>query len=117
MQRNSKYLSCLSDITVLSAILQNTVSTFVSSEKDWFKHSLVGLKQNKPHQVYRKQVDVAIGANDLLKIWKSRRDSSLNKLHYFVKDNFIAAKINRFSHAMDPDRGILILNQPQLLKL
>jgi hypothetical protein len=42
-----------------------------------------------------------------LEAWKGRRDSNLNKLRYFVKDDSVAAKINRFSHAMDPDRGIL----------
>lgn len=28
-------------------------------------------------------------------------------MRYFVRDTWIGAKINRFSHAMDPDRGIL----------
>jgi hypothetical protein len=107
LQHNSKYPSCPPDIAILTATLQSTVSAFVTSEKDWFKRSLAELKQNKSYQTYRRQVDSATGANDLLEAWKDRRDSNLNKLRYFVKDNFVAAKINRFSHAMDPDRGIL----------
>ncbi|GAB6395283.1 MAG: hypothetical protein MdMp024_1595 [Bacteroidales bacterium] len=107
LQRNSQYPSCPPDIAILTATLQAAVSAFVSSEQDWFKRSLTELKQDKSYQTYRKQVDAATGASDLLETWKGRRDSNLNKLRYFVKDKFVAAKINRFSHAMDPDRGIL----------
>ena len=57
--------------------------------------------------MYRKQVDTATGTKELLEAWENRRSGNLNKLRYFVKPNFVAAKINRFSHAMDPDRGIL----------
>jgi hypothetical protein len=65
------------------------------------------LKQDKSYQTYRERVNAATGANDLLEAWKGRRDSNLNKLRYCVRDNYVAAKIKRFSHAMDPDRGIL----------
>jgi hypothetical protein len=65
------------------------------------------LKKDKSYQTYRKQVDTATGTKELLEAWENRRSGNLNKLRYFVKPNFVAAKINRFSHAMDPDRGIL----------
>ena len=41
--------------------------------------------------------------------WKAReeRNGNMNKLRYFVRKDWVGAKINRFSHAMDPDRGIL----------
>lgn len=107
MQRNSKYPSCPPDIAILTSTLQSAVSAFVSSEKDWFSCSLAALKKEQSYQTYRKQVDAATGAKELLEAWKGRRDSNLNKLRYFVKPDFVAAKINRFSHAMDPDRGIL----------
>jgi len=107
LQRNSKYPSCPPDIAIFTATLQNAVSTFVSSEKEWFKRSFNELKKDESYQNYRKQVDIATGTKELLEAWKNRRDSNLNKLRYFVKPNFVAAKINRFSHAMDPDRGIL----------
>ncbi|GHV10139.1 hypothetical protein FACS1894162_2810 [Bacteroidia bacterium] len=107
LQRNTDYPSCPPDIAILTVTLQNAVSAFVSFEKDWFNRSLSGLKQDKSYQTYRNKVDAATGAKELLEAWKGRRDSNLNKLRYFVKDNFVAAKINRFSHAMDPDRGIL----------
>jgi len=107
LQRNSKYPSCPPDIAILTATLHNAVSAFVQSEKDWFSKSFVELKKDKSYQTFRKQVDTASGAKELLVTWKNRRSSNLNKLRYFVKPKFVAAKINRFSHAMDPDRGIL----------
>ena len=107
LQRNLKYPSCPPNIAILTATLQNVVSAFVQSEKDWFSKSLTELKKDKSYQIYRKQVDIATGTKELLEAWKNRRNSNLNKLRYFVKPNFVAAKINRFSHAMDPDRGIL----------
>jgi hypothetical protein len=107
LQRNFKYPSCPPDIAILTVTLQSAVSAFINSEKDWFSRSLVTLKKEQSYQTYRKQVDAATGARELLEAWKGRRDSNLNKLRYFVKPDFVAAKINRFSHAMDPDRGIL----------
>jgi hypothetical protein len=107
LQRNSKYPSCPPNIAILTATLQSAVSAFVNSEKDWFSRSLVTLKKEQSYQTYHKQVNAATGAKELLEAWKGRHDSNLNKLRYFVKNNFVAAKINRFSHAMDPDRGIL----------
>ncbi|MDR2127165.1 MAG: hypothetical protein LBP63_10085, partial [Prevotellaceae bacterium] len=107
LQRNADYPSCPPDIAILIATLQNAVAAFLQSETDWFSRSLTLLKQEKSYQDYRRQVDSATGTKELLKEWENRRDSNLNKLRYFVKPNFVAAKINRFSHAMDPDRGIL----------
>jgi hypothetical protein len=107
LQRNSKFPSCPPSIAIFTATLQNAISAFVYSEKDWLKNSLVELKKDKSYQTYRKQVDAATGTKELLEAWENRRGGNLNKLRYFVKPNFVAAKINRFSHAMDPDRGIL----------
>jgi len=107
LQRNSKYPSCPPDIVLFIATIQNAVSSFLSSEKGWFKRSLSYLKQDESYKIYHKKVDMADGTTKLLETWKNRRSTNLNKLRFFVEPNSIAAKINRFSHAMDPDRGIL----------
>ncbi len=107
LRRNSHYPSCPPDIALLTVTLQNAVSAFVNFDGNWFRHSLESLKSCVSYQTYREQVDKATGAVELLEEWKNRRDGNLNKLRYFVRPSFIAAKINRFSHAMDPDRGIL----------
>jgi hypothetical protein len=108
LKRNPKYPSCPPAVEILTATIQNAVKAFLTSNKDWRVKSLNELKKENSYKEYRKNVDEADGAKELLNAWKNRRDNNLNKLRYFVKNNFVAAKINRFSHAMDPDRGILI---------
>ena len=87
--------------------IQQAVSAFIKTPTKWFENSLIGLKKQTSYKKYRKMVDVASGAKELLDSWKTRKDSNLNKLRYFVQPKMIGAKINRFSHAMDPDKGIL----------
>lgn len=107
LQRNAECPSCPPGIAIFTDTIQQAVSAFVSTPSDWFNLSINGLKQLQSYKEYRKNVDAASGAEELLDTWKERRNSNLNKLRYFVRSGMVAAKINRFSHAMDPDRGIL----------
>ena len=107
LQRNKKYPSCPPDIAIFTDTIQQAVSAFIKTPAKWFENSLIGLKKQTSYKKYRKMVDAASGEKELLDSWKTRRDSNLNKLRYFVQPKMIGAKINRFSHAMDPDRGIL----------
>lgn len=107
LQRNPNFPSCPPEIPILKSTIQAAVKSFLKSEKNWFENSIKELKQTSPYKTYRKEVDKATGAKELLKTWKGRRATNLNKLRYFVNKDWVGAKINRFSHAMDPDRGIL----------
>ena len=107
LQRNPKYPSCPPAIEILTDTIQNATRAFLISDREWFMRSLFTLKRTESYKEYRENVNKAEGAKELLNTWKNRRNSNLNKVRYFVKDRFVAAKINRFSHAMDPDRGIL----------
>ena len=107
LQRNKRYPSCPPEIAILTDTIQQAVYAFINTPTQWYSNSLIKLKGIKSYKEFRKIVDTATGVKELLDTWKSRRDSNLNKLRYFVGPNMIAAKINRFSHAMDPDRGIL----------
>ncbi len=107
LQRNPDFPSCPPEIPILKSTIQAIVKSFLQSEKNWFENSIIDLKQTSSYRSYRKEVDKATGANELLATWKGRRGTNLNKLRYFVNKDWIGAKINRFSHAMDPDRGIL----------
>ena len=107
LERNPKFPSCPPEIPILKSTIQAIVKSFLNSEKSWFVNSIKDLKQTSSYKSYRKEVDKATGAKELLETWKGRRATNLNKLRYFVNKNWVGAKINRFSHAMDPDRGIL----------
>lgn len=109
LKRHTEYPACPPIIQILKDTIQASIIAFEQSEKNWFANSLSMLKQTKPYAAFRKEVDLATGTNELLQEWKAREDrnGNMNKLRYFVRKDWVAAKINRFSHAMDPDRGIL----------
>lgn len=107
LQRNPNFPSCPPEIPILKSSIQAIVKAFLKSEKNWFENSIKDLKQTSSYKSFRKEVDNATGAKELLATWKARRATNLNKLRYFVNKDWVGAKINRFSHAMDPDRGIL----------
>lgn len=106
LERNEKFPSCPPEIPILKDTIQILIQNFFHSEK-WFLNSVEKLKETMSYKAFRKQVDEATGGEELLKIWKNRRATNLNRLRYFVNEEWIGAKINRFNHAMDPDRGIL----------
>lgn len=107
LQRSPDYPSCPPNIDIFVSTIQCAVSAFMHSHVEWYHDSLASLLQTEEYNTYRALVEDASGISELLESWQNRRDSNLNKLRYFVRDEWIGAKINRFSHATDPDRGIL----------
>lgn len=107
LRRNKKFPSCPPDIEIFTDTIEQVVSAFIKTPSNWFLNSFHSLEKKSSYKTYRKLVDAATGAKELLEAWKNRRDNNNNKLRYFVQQSWIGAKINRFSHAMDPDRGIL----------
>lgn len=107
--RNCNFPSCPPPIDILEATIQLAIIAFRKNRQDWFANSLVLLKETESYQQFRELVEKAEGSDTLLRSWKGReeRNRNRNKLRYFVTDDWVGAKINRFSHAMDPDRGIL----------
>lgn len=107
LRRNPNYPSCPDDIVIFTDTIECVVHSFLFHTNDWYNTGLKNLKKKESYKLYRNLVDKADGTNKLLESWVQRTDTNLNKLRYFVSDTYISAKINRFSHAMDPDRGIL----------
>jgi len=109
LKRSNNLPSCPPEIPILTDSLQAIVKGFIENTKNWYSKSLNELKQEQSYKAYYKEVESAASSEDLLKTWEERecRNKNLNKLRYFVRKDWVGAKINRFSHAMDPDRGIL----------
>jgi len=107
--RNKYFPSCPPNIEILSDTIQSSVISFLGSEKSWYRNSLTYLKEKESHKSFIKLVNEASGIADLLNVWKKRegKKTDLERLRYFVREDWIGAKINRLDHAMDPDRGIL----------
>lgn len=109
LERHADFPACPPEIPILRGTIQSAVLSFLKSEKNWFKNAIQELKATSPYLLYLKEIDKATGREELLAEWKGReeRNKNLNKLRFFVRKDWIGAKINRFGHAMDPDRGIL----------
>lgn len=109
LRRSPDLPGCPPRIQVLDDTIYSAVAAFSKNPTNWYDASLASLKLNPAFKHYRLRVDSATGSSELLKVWKKREanNSNRDKLRFFVKQGSIAAKINRFSHAMDPDRGIL----------
>jgi len=109
LQKDSKFPACPPEIPILKTVIQTIIKSFLHSEKKWLMNSVKTLKRDHIYQTYRNKVDKATGMDNLLNEWQKREDRNkdLNKLRYFVREDWIGIKINRFNHAMDPDRGII----------
>ncbi|HOF45399.1 MAG TPA: hypothetical protein PLB66_03265 [Bacteroidales bacterium] len=107
--RNKQFPSCPPKIEILKDAIQISILSFNENHNNWYVNAVKSLQKKKSYQKYIKKVYKASGANELLSTWQERekRSLNLNRLRYFVRKDWISAKINRFSHAMDPDRGIL----------
>lgn len=109
LKRNSLLPGCPPIINILRDTIQVSIKAFNDYTENWFKQSLIEIKHYTSYIEFRKKVDNSGDIEGLLKTWKEREQyaTNINKVRYFVDKNFVAAKIYRFSHAMDPDRGIL----------
>ncbi len=107
--RNKQFPSCPPEIEILKDTIQISILSFNENHNDWYSNAVKSLRTKKSYKKYIENVNKATGVKELLNSWKEReeRNTNLNRLRYFVRKDWISAKINRFSHAMDPDRGIL----------
>jgi hypothetical protein len=108
--RDTEFPGCPPKIQLLEDTILSAVSSFLNNPAHWYEDSLRSLKKTATYQSFRTIVNSATSSDELLETWKSRQSNNTdrNRLRFFVRKKSIAAKINRFSHAMDPDRGILI---------
>lgn len=109
LKRSADLPGCPPKIPILKDAIQAAVYGFIKHGENWFTQALIEFEKKASFKKFEKKVSLAAGSEKLLSTWKERgeRNSNKNKLRYFVNKNWIGAKINRFSHAMDPDRGIL----------
>lgn len=100
---------CPPPITILNDTVKVVIKSFISDFNNWYTNSIDSLKRLSSYDIFIKKVVSANSSFDLLIEWKCRekRNKNINRLRYFVTEKSLAAKINRFSHTMDPDRGIL----------
>jgi len=110
LTRHPEFPGCPPKIQLLDDTIVAAVSCFLDDPSSWYRRSLQTLSETSSYKSFRRAVESASESNDLLDTWRKRqsKNKDRDRLRFFVHRNSISAKINRFSHAMDPDRGILI---------
>lgn len=134
LQRLEGFYGCPPNIPILRDTIQSAVRGFLDSPDGWYVRALDLLRTLQSYKTFKSKCDAAgtlsdlarsfdmkcapahaASLSELLKVWLAREEKllrrgpcRLDKLRYFVRDDWAGAKINRFSHAMDPDRGILV---------
>lgn len=109
LRRSPGLPACPHYIAILNDTIQKSVEAFFASQENWYPNALRALKDCSSHRQFDARVSSAPTLEDLTQEWAAReaRNRDLDKLRFFVRRGWVGAKINRFSHAMDPDRGIL----------
>lgn len=107
LQTGGRYLSCPPNIALASETVSAAVNGFAENPREWFKRAMLVLAKTGAHASFREKVEKAPGAKEFLSAWAERSASTPARARFFVGDKKLSAKINRFSHAMDPDRGVL----------
>lgn len=108
--RSPNFSACPPEMPILRDTIRSAVTAACKDPEGWYESAFEVLRQTESYAQFDRQVSAATSLDTLLADWQARvaRNKDPNKLRYFVRDGWVGAKINRFSHAMDPDRGILI---------
>ena len=106
--RGPCYLSCPPFSELTRDVVFVAVKNFLESADGWFCRAIKECQKHESYCSYIEKTNCAGNAESLLKEWENRMLRNEAKSRFQIKKNSIAAKINRFSHAMDPDRGILM---------
>lgn len=104
LQPSHRLFGCPPDIPALQETIRSSVSAIYQNSAQWYETAISLLKKTAAFKEHEEKRQKASSLEQLLSIWKARRTRTLR---YYVQDDWAGAMIYRFSHAMDPDRGIL----------
>ena len=96
---DKKYLACPKPIPQFIQLIEQGVKNYIKNSQTWIENT------NNKYLSHKQELE-AINIPDVTKLNTSR-------LKYVIKDerlgsNVLILKINRFGHAMDPERGMLV---------
>lgn len=95
---------CPPEIPIVRDTIQSTVIAFEQNPKRWFHVAITELRKRASFKSFAAKRAQAASFAGLLEKWSKRK-----KQRYFINEERAGAKLNRFGHAMDPDRGIITL--------
>jgi len=122
LERNPIYLSCppngvlpLAEKTI-PIVVETAIKNVENILKDGNLASTVisALRKLEEFEEYEENLRKVVGIEKLKNMWKDRTNRYDVSTRVYYKDDTLIVKVNRFSHAADPDRGILIFTSSVL---
>jgi hypothetical protein len=98
-------ISIAENILTYTGVIIGEHGNKIKSPSAFTSIMLSKLAEDNNYCEYEKNVDSALGLENLLKEWQRRAIRRHPRI--YVSDQSITIKLNRFSHAADPDRGII----------
>ena len=116
IQRNPEFLSCPPDgaIPLAEQTMITTIIAALENQQELLNGinlldiAIPYLRRTTEFTSYRTELRKAEGLDELILSWVSRSQRYGRRSRIYLDDETLIVKINRFSHAADPDRGILI---------
>jgi hypothetical protein len=104
LQHSPGLHSCPPRIQILFETIQCAIRAFAARRQEWFSRAVADLRKTASFQRFAARREIAPTLPELIERWQQRLTQ-----RYFVDELRAGARIYRFGHAMDPDRGIIIL--------
>lgn len=111
LQHTPDLFGCPPHIPIVEDTIKCALQGVSKDIDNWFSIAVDQLRDTESFAEFSKRRDNAETLEALLASWQKRA-----KQRYFVNDSYAGCKLNRFGHAMDPDRGIIILISTLLSK-
>jgi len=110
--RDENFHSVPPPLAIVNAVIEKCVKAFAKQHEHWYADALMQLKRTKSFSALFARSEQAPSLVELLDTWRAReaRNDAKNQAHrtrFFVQDDELNIKIYRWTHAMDPDRGII----------
>jgi hypothetical protein len=115
LKRNRDFLSCPPNgaLPLAEQTIRTTVQSTLQNYRDLVRGASVvetvvsSLSQTAEYRAYQAELSQAEGLDDLIQSWIDRSRRFGRRSRVYLQNGTLTVKINRFSHAADPDRGIM----------
>ncbi len=112
--RDENFCSVPPSLAIVNDVIAKSVKAFLKQHEHWYTDALTQLKRTKSFSALFARTEQAPSLAGLLDDWRARelRNNAKNlkkRTRFFVRENELCIKIYRWTHAMDPDRGIIII--------
>lgn len=111
LQRQPQLPACPPEIALVRDTIKSAIIAFIEHGKDWYSYAILHVKGTQSYAKFLEFLEQAFNSDQLLLEWRKRERTHVikerrDRIRYSIDESQITIKLYRFSHGMDPDRGI-----------